>query len=113
MADETRPNVAIFGSRAAHPSAPLLASEVRRLLFRYAREVVAAHALCPFLHNVEVGMGTVGVILEVEPDAQAVLEMMRQIGSPVQHLAFPLFRGSSSAFERLGSKLANLVQRGF
>ena len=56
-------------------------------------------------------MGTVGVILEVEPDAHAVLGIMREIGAPVQHLAFPLFRGSSSAFERFGSKLANLVQR--
>jgi hypothetical protein len=90
-----------------------LAEEVRRLLFRYAHEVVAAHALCPFLHNVEVGMGSVAVILEVEPDPQTVLETMREIGSPVQHLAFPLFRGSSSAFERFGSKLADLVQRGF
>lgn len=58
-------------------------------------------------------MGSVGGVLEVEPDPQAVLEMMREIGSPVQHLAFPLFRGSSSAFERFGSKLADLVQRGF
>jgi hypothetical protein len=113
VASETAATVAIFGSRAAHPSAALLAAEVRRLLFRYAHELVAAHALCPFLHNVEVGMGSVGVILEVEPDAEAVLDIMRQIGSPVQHLAFPIFRGSSSAFERFGSKLANLVQRQF
>ena len=108
-----RSSVRIFGSRSGHPEAAALAEQVRRLLFRYANEVVAAYALCPFLHNVDAGMGVVGVILEVEPDPCATLAIMQRLDAPVLHLAFPIFRGSSSAFERFGSKLANLVQQSF
>jgi len=103
----------IFGSAAAHPQARALSEQVHRVLFRYAREVVAAHALCPFLHNVEVGMGVVGVILEPAPSPEETLAIMREIGEPVLHLVFPLFTGDASKFERFGSKLANLVQKSF
>ncbi len=109
MSDRLR----IFGSAASHPKARALGEEVHRVLFRYAREVVAAHALCPFLHNVEVGMGVVGVVLEPTPEPEQTLAIMRQIGEPVLHLVFPLFIGDASKFERFGSKLANLVQRSF
>ncbi|MFO0550385.1 MAG: hypothetical protein U0271_18465 [Polyangiaceae bacterium] len=103
----------VFGRLANHPDAAAVAREAHALLFRYATEVVLANRLCPFLHNVETGMGAVGVGLDSNPDVDETLRVIRTLGDNVFHLVFPLFTGPSSAFERFGSKLAEALRRSF
>jgi hypothetical protein len=100
------PSFRVFGARAGHPRAAELAVEVHDLLFRYANDIVAAYGLCPFLHNVETGMGAVGVVLDVEPDLETAIDAIRDLGASVVHLVYPLATGGSSAFERFGSRVA-------
>lgn len=80
-------------------------------MFRYANEVVAAFGLCPFLHNVETGMGAVGVVLDPEPDVETAAQAIVDLGANVVHLVYPISKVGSSAFERFGSKLAQELQR--
>ncbi len=106
----------VFGARAAHPRAAELAAEVHDLLFRYANDIVAAYGLCPFLHNVETGMGAVGVVLDVEPDTETAIAAIRDMGANVVHLVYPLAtgplaKGGSSAFERFGSRVAQEIAK--
>jgi hypothetical protein len=101
----------VYGARASHPRAAELAAEVHDLLFRYAAEIVAGYGLCPFLHNVDTGMGAVGVVLDVEPDVEIAVAALRDLGQNVVHLVYPLQTGGSSAFERFGSRLAQELTR--
>lgn len=101
----------MYGSRASHARAKELAAEVHDLLFRYASEIVAGYALCPFLHNVETGMGAVGIVLDVEPDVETAIRAIQDLGENVLHLVYPLQNGGSSAFERFGSRLAQDLTR--
>ncbi len=105
------PPFTIFGQRADHPRAQELAAEVHRALFRYASEVVAAHSLCPFLHHVEVGMGAVGVVLDLEPDVETGVTALGSLGESVVHLVYPLSKLPAAGFERFASKLAQELQR--
>jgi hypothetical protein len=104
------PGPSVFGSRAAHPRAATLADEAHRALYRYATEVVARFGLCPFLHNVDTGMGAVGIVLDVEPDVETAARAVEALGANVVHLVFPIARISSTHFERFGSKLATALQ---
>jgi len=101
----------LFGAKRTHPRARELASEVHDLLMRYATEVVGQFALCPFLHNVEVGMGKVGIILDAEPSVEVALAAIVDLDEPVLHLVFPLAQMSAAKFEPFGSKLAEAVRR--
>jgi hypothetical protein len=104
------PRFHVFGAHAAHPRAPELAEAAHALLFRYASEIVAAFGLCPFLHNVETGMGDVGIILDTVPDLATAQHAIKTLGGPVLHLAYPLTTVGSSEFERFGSKLAQSLR---
>ena len=104
------PRFTIFGERASHPRALELAESAHALLLRYASEVVAKYSLCPFLHNVETGMGDVGIVLDVEPSIETGQAAIRELGGPVIHLAYPLATGTASPFERFGSKLAQSLR---
>ncbi|MBK6514572.1 MAG: hypothetical protein IPM79_32765 [Polyangiaceae bacterium] len=106
-----RPGFRVFGGLRTHPDATELATEAHRSVVRYAAEVVAAFRLCPFLKGVDSGLGAVGVVLEVEPSVDTALAAMKSLGEPIVHLVYPVFQGSSSAFERFGSKLAEAVRR--
>ncbi len=105
-----RPRFHVFGARAGHPRAQELAEAAHDLLFRYASEIVAAFRLCPFLHNVESGMGDVGIILDPVPDLATAQAAIRALGGPVLHLSYPLAGVGSSEFERFGSKLAQSLR---
>ncbi|HTJ82726.1 MAG TPA: hypothetical protein VL400_13475 [Polyangiaceae bacterium] len=105
-----RPQFTIFGERASHPRARALAEAAHALLFRYASDVVAAYGLCPFLHNVETGMGDVGIVLDTVPSQETAQAAIVALGGPVIHLAYPLARATASEFERFGSKLAQSLR---
>lgn len=105
------PGFRVFGARRTHPDASALAVEAHRTVLRYATEVVAAYRLCPFLKGVDSGLGAVGVMLDVEPDVDTALAAIESLGEPIVHLVYPLFAGSSSPFERFGSRLAEAVRR--
>lgn len=108
---EQRDVVRVFGAGASHARAGELARQVHELLFAYAREVVAAFKLCPFLHNVDTGMGAVGVVLEKKPQVETAVAAMLALDTQVVHMAFPLFEGGSSDFERFGNRFAEALRR--
>lgn len=103
----------IFGKLAGHPRAEELSGEVHRMLQRYATEVVATYRLCPFLHNVESGLGDVGIMLDPEPDIASAEHAIRTLGGSVLHLVYPLTTFGASPFERFGSKLAQGLKNSF
>lgn len=99
------------GRLAGHPRAAELAAAASALLHRYASEVVYAHRLCPFLQNVETGMGAVCVMLDTEPDVARTTAALLASGSNVAHVLFPLVRGEAPPFERFGNKLSESVRK--
>jgi hypothetical protein len=101
----------IGGRFAGHPRAGELASAASALLHRYASEVVYAHRLCPFLQNVETGMGAVCVMLDTEADVARTTAALLATGSNVAHVLFPLVRGEAPPFERFGNKLSESVRK--
>jgi hypothetical protein len=102
----------VAGPLAGSPGAPPFAGAVAELLHRYAVEVVAANRLCPFLHNVETGLGALAVYLGRELDVASAASAVRATGNHVVHLAFPLAaRGDSPAFERYGNAVAERLRR--
>lgn len=105
-ADGTTHAFRVYGAQSAHPRAMELAEKVHALLFRYASDIVAAYGLCPFLHNVETGMGAVGVVLDVEPDVETSVKAVEDLGANVVHLVYPISKLNAAGFERFGSKLA-------
>ncbi len=114
----------IAGALAEHADAERFAFEVCGLLHRFATEVVSAFNLCPFLHNVDNGLGAVCVVLDVEPRVDEALAAMRASEASVIHVVYPLLaRGqsegapstpsvsSASRFERFGNALAEALRR--
>jgi hypothetical protein len=112
----------IAGELADHPEAEAFCADVAALLHRYATEVVAAHNLCPFLHNVDNGLGAVCIMLDREPRAEEAVDAIQATKSSVVHLAYPLIaRGqidaakptltSASRFERFGNSVAESLRR--
>ena len=110
-AREKGARVRAFGSLADRPGATELAEQAHALMRRYAAEVVAPFALCPHLHNVDTGLGAVGVVLEVEPTIEVGVEAIRALDANVVHLIYPLHAAGSSPFERFGNKLAEALRR--
>jgi hypothetical protein len=101
----------ICGARAGHPRARELADQAHELLVSYATDVVHANRLCPFLHNVDTGLGSVVVVLDVDPDLDTAVAAIREAKDNVIHLLYPLVRGAAPPFERFGSKLADTLRR--
>ena len=114
----------IAGALAGHAEAEPFVAEVCALLHRFATEIVAAHKLCPFLHNVDNGLGAVCVVLDAEPRIEEALAALRATEASVVHVVYPLLaRGraegaattpsasSASRFERFGNALAEAIRR--
>jgi hypothetical protein len=111
----------LAGEAASHPRAEAYAAEACALLHVYATEIVAQHRLCPFLHNVDNGLGAVCVVLDRDPDVDEAFRAVQASGASVLHVVFPLLaRGestgatgpsSSSRFERFGNALAEKIRR--
>ncbi len=112
----------LAGSLAAHARAEAYAAEVCALLHFYATEIVAANRLCPFLHNVDNGLGAVCVVLDREAVVEEAVAAIKATEASVLHVAYPLIpRGeaasgpatasSSSRFERFGNALAEGLRR--
>jgi hypothetical protein len=115
MAPETRLEgleLSVVGKLAGDPGADAFARAVGELIHRYAAEVVAANRLCPFLHNVETGLGAVVVILENELDVDVAARAVRGTKSQVVHAVFPLAaRDDAPKFERFGNAVAERLRR--
>ena len=105
------PDVQLFGQHRDHPQARELGEHVHRMVFAYATQVVAAYRLCPFLHNVETGMGAVGVVLDREPDIETGVAAIEALGANVVHLVYPLVGAEASPFERFGNRLSEAVRK--
>lgn len=111
----------LAGKLSEHPRAEAYASEVSSLLHQYATDVVAANRLCPFLHQVENGLGAVCIVLDHETDVTEAVAAVRATESSVLHVAYPLLRrgagdgpttaSASSKFERFGNALAEGIRR--
>ncbi len=100
----------VAGALAAHPIAAEFARAVERVHHRYAREVVGAFELCPFMNDPESAFGRFCVMLDRELDLAAAKEQV--LAAPgVVHLVYPLAAASSSAFERFGNALHEAVRR--
>ncbi len=110
-AREKGARVRVFGALADREGATVFAEQVHALMRRYAAEVVAPFALCPHLHNVDTGLGAVGVVLEVEPTIEVAVGAIRALDANVVHLIYPLHAAGSSPFERFGNKLAEALRR--
>jgi hypothetical protein len=100
------------GPLAQHAAAARFAAEVHRVHRRYAAEVVAANRLCPFLRDVETGFGAFVVMLDAgEPAVDATIDAIRDAGSPVTHVVFPLIRPAPSLFERFAGRVAQALKK--
>ena len=110
-AREKGARVRVFGALADREGATAFAEQAHALMRRYAAEVVAPFALCPHLHNVDTGLGAVGVVLEVEPTIEVAVGAIRALDANVVHLIYPLHVAGSSPFERFGNKLAEALRR--
>ncbi|MFO0611125.1 MAG: hypothetical protein U0414_00960 [Polyangiaceae bacterium] len=107
-----RGGCALFGAHADAPEAAAFAEIVADLMHRYARDIVAKNQLCPFLHNVEAGLGAVVVALDRVPDPDATARAIRATERDVVHVVFPLVdRENSPAFERFGNSVAEKLRK--
>jgi hypothetical protein len=95
----------IAGAEAGDPAAAGLAREVRRVHLRYAREVVAAHGLCPFVADPEAAFGRFTVVLDHEPSLSVALAEIAAARGGVAHLVYPLVLSEAAPFERFGNRL--------
>jgi hypothetical protein len=99
----------IRGGLADHPAAPAFALEVLRVHVRYA-ELVARLRLCPFLRDVESGLGAFCVMLEGEPDVGRVVAFVRESGRDVGHIVYPLARPAPTVFERFSNAVSERLR---
>ena len=109
LSSSTSAHAISLGRFSSHELAPALVNEVARLLKRYIVEVVMHHSLCPFLKDVESGLGKLIVILDDEKDVDAAADAVVRASSPIVHLVFPLWKSGSSEFERFGSAVNNAL----
>ncbi len=94
---------------ADHPEALAFARVVQRVHHRYAREVVGAFALCPFMSDPETAFGAFCVVLDREPQIEPATAAVIAAGSRVVHLVYPLSALACAAFERFGNALHRAV----
>ncbi len=95
----------IHGRWAEHALAPAFVTEVNRLLRRYVEEVVMHHALCPFLKDMESGLGSMLIVLDDTMCLDTAVEVVCSANSPIVHLVYPLLSCRPEEFERFGSAL--------
>ncbi len=86
------------------------AREVSALMHRYARDVVFANRLCPFLEDVNLGLGAVSVVLDRKLDVPAAARAVRATGSRLVHLVFPCTLVDPAVFERFGNDVAGCLR---
>jgi len=102
----------VFGAHRDAAGAAAFAEVVADLMHRYARDIVAKNHLCPFLHNVEAGLGAVCVGLDRELDPVATAGAIRATGREVVHVVFPLAdRANAPPFERFGNSVAETLRK--
>ncbi len=100
----------LAGALAGEPHAAEFARIVESVHHRYAREVVLAYGLCPFLHDPESAFGRFCVVLDREPVIETAAAIV--LTAPgVVHLVYPLHRGNCHTMERFGNALHEHVRR--
>jgi len=100
----------VVGALAAHYRAEELVAAVHALHLRYAREVVGAFGLCPFMNDPESAFGRFCVILERRLDVLLARDVV--LAAPgVVHLVYPLVREGCHTMERFGNALHEAVRR--
>ena len=100
----------LAGSLASDPRALEFARVVQTVHARYAREVVMAFGLCPFLHDPATAFGRFCVVLEEDARVDLATELV--LDAPgVVHLVYPLYRRGCHEMERFGNELHERVRR--
>jgi len=101
----------VFGLLATHPQAMPFAREVLRIHRRYAAEVVSAFGLCPFLRDVDVGLGRFCVMLDPTPRVDHAEKAALMAGTSVAHLVYPCVVLPAVELERFAASLAERLKR--
>lgn len=101
----------VLGPLREHPLAAPLVREVVRVHQRYAREVVGAYQLCPFMKDPEVSYGLFCVILDRGLDLALARDAVMAATNPVIHLVFPCVDVPSREFERFSAKLGEELKK--
>jgi hypothetical protein len=100
----------VVGGLASHPRAAELVAAVHAVHLRYAREVVGAFGLCPFMNDPESAFGRFCVVLDRQLDVPTAREVV--LAAPgVVHVVYPLVRVGCHAMERFGNALHEAVRR--
>lgn len=100
----------VAGALAGHPRALELARAVHAIHLRYAREIVGAYELCPFMNDPESAFGRFCVVLDRSLDVLSARDLV--LAAPgVVHLVYPLIHEGSHAMERFGNALHEAVRR--
>ena len=95
----------LVGPLASHPLAPRFAAEVLRVHRRYAAEVVAANRLCPFLRDIDTGLGSFVVVLDVALDPRAAAAAIAASTTQVVHVVYPCVRPPPAVFEKFANRV--------
>ena len=101
---------ALAGKLKDHRAALAFAEAVLRVHRRYATEVVMAFRLCPFLNDVESGLGRFCVVMERAFDLEQTFEVAQFHTSSVIHIVFPRLRMGPRDFERASATLRDTLK---
>ena len=112
--DDARPPRAsvqptVVGALAGAPGAGAFATEIARLLHRYAAEVVAAFGLCPHVQDVAGSLGAVCIVLDRDLAAATAARAVRATGAKTVHVVCPLAGVDAPRFERFGNAVAHAL----
>jgi hypothetical protein len=107
------PTLTLFQRSSSPPdeATQRFAEEVLRVHTRYAAEVVAAHRLCPFLREVETGLGAFCLMHEPSLDLALAIEAITTAKTSVLHLVYPRSSVSHATFWDFSSKLGDALKK--
>lgn len=100
-----------IGRLSTHELAPAFVAEVARLFHRYVEEIVMRYALCPFLKEMESGVGSLLIFLDDKPCVDTAVEAVCNSTTSVTHLMYPLLSLRPEEFERFGSSIHHAVNK--
>jgi hypothetical protein len=105
----------VSGKLSTHPLGGAFAREVFRVHRRYAVEVVAAFALCPFVRRGDeaavAAFGRFAVVLDRELDRDATCRIALSSPGAVVHIVYPLVSSTPADFERFAARVGDALRK--